>query len=98
MGDEMKVAMSLICLIFAFSIVSCDKLEASDDVYTLYSSNYPHDNGRSGIATFDIAKEPFNSRMCQEAADMYQADFEKNRDLNSDTKMRHWCEKGKFKK
>ena len=71
------------------------------DLFTLYSTNFPYDHGRSGVATFDLAKEPFNSTMCQEAAELYQADFEKRKkanNWNADTKMRYWCEKGRFKK
>jgi hypothetical protein len=94
--------------IFAFT--ACSKSEIPEsDVYTLYSTNWPHNYGRSGVATYDLAKEPFNSVMCQEAADLHKADFEKRKiensmslDVktrwNSDDTMRYWCEKGRFKK
>jgi hypothetical protein len=54
------------------------------------------------VATFDLASTPeLNQEICQEAADLYQADFEKRKRENgwsAITKMRHWCEKGRFKK
>lgn len=71
------------------------------DVFTLCSTNFPNDYGRSGVATFDMAKEPINSQMCQEAAELFQADFERRKrdnGWNANTKMRYWCEKGRFKK
>lgn len=90
------IKLSLVLILITFS-----SLVRADDVFTLYSTNFPYDHGRSGVATFDLAKEPFNSTMCQEAAGLYQADFERRKKENgwkSDTKMRYWCEKGRFKK
>ena len=87
----------------ASSLAACsDKSVRESEVYTLYSSNYPTDIGRSGVATFDLANIPeLNGQICQEAADLYQADFEKRKKENgwsTTAKMRYWCEKGRFKK
>lgn len=98
---KLSIRTSHVLLVFAFSLAACSKNSIPEtDVFTLYSTNYPHDYGRSGVATFDLAKEPLNSMMCQETADMFKADFEKRKKdngWNSDTKMRYWCEKGRFK-
>ncbi len=76
------------------------------DVYTLYSTNYPQSSRRSGVATFDLGTEPFgadifNRVMCERAADLYQADFEKlkaSSRYDGTTKMRYWCEQGRFRR
>lgn len=90
-----------VILMLLLGLAACSENNVPEaDIFTLYSTNYPHDYGRSGVATFDLAKEPLNSMMCQEAADMHKADFEKRKKdngWNSDTKMRYWCEKGRFK-
>ena len=79
-----------------------EKTFPESEIYTLYSSNYPTDIGRSGVATFDLADIPeLNGQICQESADLFQADFEKRKRENgwsTNTKMRYWCEKGRFKK
>lgn len=70
-------------------------------VFTLYSTNFPHEVGRYGVATFDLADETINDLGCKEAAELYRADFEKRKRENgwsAETKMRYWCEKGRFKK
>jgi hypothetical protein len=70
------------------------------DVYTLYSTNYPQSAGRSGVATFDLNTELFNRAMCEDAADLYKADFERlkaSSKYDGTTKMRYWCEKGRFR-
>lgn len=70
------------------------------DVYTLYSTNYPQSRGRSGVATFDLSSEAFNRAMCEDAADLYSADFERlkaSSKYDGTTKMRYWCEKGRFR-
>ena len=87
----------------ASGLAACsDKSVRESEVYTLYSSNYPTDVGRIGVATFDLANIPeLNGQICQEAADLYQADFEKRKKENgwsTTSKMRYWCEKGRFKK
>jgi hypothetical protein len=90
------IKLSLVLILITFS-----SLVRADDVFTLYSTNFPNDHGRSGVATFDLAKEPLNSMMCQEVAHLFQVDFERRKKENgwgSDTKMRYWCEKGRFKK
>jgi hypothetical protein len=77
-----------------------DGVGHESEIYTLYSTNHPNDSGRSGIATFDLAKVPFNSQMCQETAEMYKLDFEKRKKENGwgdGVKARYWCEKGRFK-
>lgn len=76
------------------------------DVFTLYSTNYPQSSRRSGVATFDLSTEPFgadafNRAMCERAADLYQADFEKlkaSSRYDGTTKMRYWCEEGRFRR
>jgi hypothetical protein len=85
----------------ALCLAACsEQTNPEADVFTLYSTNFPDDDGRTGVATFDLAKEPFNIKMCQEAAELYQEDFEKRRMANNWTanaKMRYWCEKGRFR-
>ncbi len=97
--NKCLVAIIILCM---SSFSACSKNEVPEsEVFTLYSTNYPNDFGRSGVATFDLAREPLNSMMCQEAADMHQADFEKRRSAKGqgvEVKMRFWCEKGRFKK
>lgn len=92
----------LILVAVAHGLVACSENSPSEsDVFTLYSTNFPHDYGRSGVATFNLAIEPFNSQMCQEAAVLHQEDFERRKKQNgwsADTKMRFWCEKGRLKK
>lgn len=88
-------------LMVAASLAACtEKVFSESDVFTLYSTNYPTDIGRSGVATFDLAKEPFNSQRCFEAADLYTSDFERRKGagLNQNAKMRYWCEKGRYQK
>jgi hypothetical protein len=75
------------------------------EVYTLYSTNFPHDVGRHPVATFDVAATPeLSLSICQETAELYKADFEKRKRDNAgnanwtNAKARYWCEKGRFKK
>lgn len=86
----------------ALGLAACSEIGIPEPgVFTLYSTNFPNDYGRSGVATFDLAKEPINSQMCQEAAELFQADFERRKrdnGWNANSKMRYWCEKGRFKK
>ena len=96
-------ATSLFLILAAWALAACsEKSFPEAEVYTLYSSNYPTEYGRSGVATFNLADIPeLNMQICQEAADLYQADFEKRKKENNwsaATKMRYWCEKGRFKK
>ncbi len=100
---KLKIHTSLVMLVVTLSLAACsEKSFPESEIYTLYSSNYPTDVGRSGVATFDLASTPeLNQEICQETADLYQADFEKRKRENgwsAITKMRHWCEKGRFKK
>jgi hypothetical protein len=94
---------SLAMVAVAFGLTACSEKSFPEvGVYTLYSTNFPNDYGRSGVATFDLANIPeLNGQICQEAAELFQADFErrkKEKGGSSDTKMRYWCEKGRFKK
>jgi hypothetical protein len=94
---------SLVIALVAFSLAACsEKSFIESESYTLYSSNYPTDVGRSGVATFDLANiSELNGQICQEAADLFQADFEKRKRENgwsANTTMHYWCEKGRFKK
>lgn len=94
---------SLVIVAVTLGLTACsEKSIPESESYTLYSSNYPTDIGRSGVATFDLANIPeLNGQICQETADLYQADFEKRKKENgwsATTKMRYWCEKGRFKK
>jgi hypothetical protein len=92
----------LIIVLAALGLAACSENGIPEsDIFTLYSTNFGNDYGRSGVATFDLAKEPFNSMMCKEAAQLHQADFERRKKENGwsgDAKMRYWCEKGRFKK
>jgi hypothetical protein len=82
-----------------------DKGYPETEVYTLYSTEFPNDFGRHPVATFDVAATPeLSLSICQETAELYQADFERRRRENSgnalwaNAKARHWCEKGRFRR
>lgn len=98
-----SISTSLFIVAVVLGLAACSEQSFPEsEVYTLYSSNYPTDVGRNGVATFDLANTPeLNGQICQEAAELYQADFEKRKRENgwsANTKMRYWCEKGRFKK
>ena len=96
----MKKIQLLSALIFLFFFSACSKNQ-EEHIYTLYSTNYPTDSGRSGIATFDLVTSEQAGVICKEAADMYAEDFQKRKKINNwdeSTKARYWCEKGRFKK
>jgi hypothetical protein len=100
---SISTSLVIVAVVSGLGLAGCsEKSFPESEIYTLYSSNYPTDVGRSGVATFDLANIPeLNGQICQEAADLYQADFEKRKRENgwsANTKMRHWCEKGRFKK
>lgn len=90
-------------LLFVLVTTACSEQTLPEsEIYTLYSTNFPTDFGRSGVATFDLANIPeANGEMCRETADLLQADFERRKIekiWNPETKMRYWCEKGRFRK
>jgi hypothetical protein len=96
----MKKIHLLTAVSFVFLFTACSSAE-EEHIYTLYSTNYPHDSGRHGIATFDLVMGPEAGTICQEAADMYFEDFKKRKEtknLDESIKVRYWCEKGRFKK
>jgi len=96
----MKKNQLLIGLSFIVLASACTKSE-DQHIYTLYSTNFPTDSGRSGIATFDLVTSEQAGVICQEAADLYTEDFQKRKKINNwdeSTKVRYWCEKGRFKK
>ena len=87
--------------VFAMLAGCSPDLQSDSHIYTLYSTNFPHDTGRSGISTFNLSTEDLNSLMCQEAAELYKGDFERQTSENpalSQAKFRVWCEKGRFRK
>jgi hypothetical protein len=89
-----------------FGLSSCsDRGYPETEVYTLYSTNFPHDAGRHPVATFDVAATPeLSLSICQETAELHKADFEKRKRESAgsaiwaNAKARYWCEKGRFKK
>ena len=90
-------------LAFLVALSACsEKGTPESEVYTLYSTNYPTESGRNGVATFDLGNnKEIQGQICQETADLYQADFEKRKLENNwgaNVKMRHWCEKGRYRK
>jgi len=94
---------SIATLLFVLVATACSEQKFPEsEIYTLYSTNFPNDFGRSGVATFDLASTPeLNGEICRETAELLQADFERRKLENNwkaETKMRHWCEKGRFKK
>ena len=96
----MKKIQLLIALASLVLASACSK-SGDEHIYTLYSTNYPTDSGRSGIATFDLVASDQAGVICQEAANMYADDFQKRKKINNwdeSTKARDWCEKGRFKK
>ncbi len=105
-GTKAITNVFLAILLGSISLTACsDKGYPESDVYTLYSTEFPTGWGRVPIATFDVASmHELNQPMCQEAADLYQADFEKSKIQNigvdpwKNAKARHWCEKGRYKK
>lgn len=96
---------ALFCILFMTTALPLksevtQKYIKDTDVYTLYSTNHPKPSGRSGVATFDLSSELFNKAMCEDAANLYQADFEKlkaSSRYDGTTNMRYWCEKGRFR-
>ena len=98
-----SISTTLYIVTVVLSLPACsEKSLPESEIYTLYSTNFPNDSGRSGVATFDLANTPeLNSQICQESADLFQKGFEERKKVNggrTDTKMRYWCEKGRFKK
>jgi hypothetical protein len=101
-----RVYAPLAIVAVAIGLIACsDKNYPENEVYTLYSTNFPDDSGRHPVATFDVAATPeLSLSICQETAELYQADFEKKKRENDrnpiwvNAKARHWCEKGRFKK
>ena len=98
-----SISTSLVIVAVALSLAACsEKSLHESEIYTLYSSSYPYDIGRNGVATFDVANIPeSNGLMCQESAELFQEEFEKikiKNGLSANTKHRFWCEKGRFKK
>jgi hypothetical protein len=89
-----------ISLLFFCLVSACTNAD-EEHIYTLYSTNYPNDSGRSGIATFDLVKSQQAETICQETADLLAEDFQRRKKINNwseSTKARYWCEKGRFKK
>jgi hypothetical protein len=97
------VFVSHIAIVFVVAMTGCSEraLQTDSEVFTLYSTNFPNQNGRYGVATFDLADESVNEMSCHEAVDLYRNDFERRKRENgwSDSiKARYWCEKGRFRK
>ena len=101
-----RIAKLIAAFIVVGSLSACgDKGVPDDQVFTLYSTNFPNESGRHPVATFDVAPTPENSLIiCQETAELYQADFERRKQENAgnatwvNAKARHWCEKGRYRK
>lgn len=101
-----KLIAVLIVGLGTLSISACgDKGVPDDQVFTLYSTNFPNDSGRHPVATFDVAAIPeLNLSICQETAQLYQADFERKQREKAGSatgvsaKAHHWCEKGRYRK
>lgn len=98
-----SISAALTSLLVALSpslAAGTQKIPNDADVYTLYSTNYPQSSNRRGEATFDLNIESYNRVMCENAADLYKTDFEKLKTssrYDGTTKMRYWCEKGRFR-
>jgi len=92
-----RVATLLVAFVIsAMFLAGCDQRDAKDDdVFTLYWNGPLDPSDRNGVATFDIEGIGLNQSLCQEAADMYQAEWERTKGKSH---VRHWCEKGRFKK
>lgn len=93
---KFQLLISLFCLVIISACTNTDE----EHIYTLYSTNHPNDSGRYGIATFDLSKGPQAGTICQETADLFAEDFLKRKKINNwddSTKVRYWCEKGRFK-
>lgn len=101
-----QIASAIACVVVVTSLSGCgDKGTPDDLIFTLYSTNFPDDSGRHPVATFDVAAIPeLNMSICQETAELYQADFERRKRENAgnsrwtNAKARHWCEKGRYRK
>ena len=101
----MRLAAIFLGLLMATGSAWSSDVVDDDKIWTLYSTNFPYDAGRHPIATFDVtANSDLTQTICQEAAELYQADFLRRKKVNSGiaiwatAKSRHWCEKGRFKK
>lgn len=101
-----RIYAPLVLAAVAIGLTACSyKNYPENEVYTLYSTNFPHDSGRHPVATFDVAATPeLSLSICQETAELYQADFENKKRENGQSliwvnaKARHWCEKGRYRK
>lgn len=68
---------------------------AKEEVYTLYSSNWPTETGRSPVATFEHSSIGLNAGMCWETVELYERDSEERRP-ETGGKQRFWCEQGRY--
>jgi len=101
-----QIAKLIAVFIVLGSLSACsDNVVSDDQVFTLYSTNFPNDSGRHPVATFDVAAMPeLSLSICQETAELYQADFERRKRQNAgsgtwaNAKARYWCEKGRYRK
>lgn len=91
-------SITLLITLLLIIFTACSKNEWSKkDIFTLYSTNYPNDSGRSPVATFEFGVVVDNQMLCLEAADLYKTDFEVRKKAKGwNAEMRLWCEKGRF--
>lgn len=111
MGAMRKSILMLLLAVVSLFLAGCAEKGIPDspdsEVFTLYS-NAPSDEAyRISVATFDShrtfseSNEFINQKYCNEAAAMFQAKWEQEMAKMTDPgvrKVRHWCEKGRFKK
>ena len=80
-----RTAVGALCLLL---IAGCGL--SDDGTYTLYRSSVVMDNARLHVASFDAADgNDYNDENCTQAQQLFQA--------QAGTKVRFWCEKGRFK-
>ena len=86
------------------SLCACKENGMPDDqVYTLYQNAPSEPDARVGVATFDMKwGEKYNYYYCQKFASFIQAEWDaeggKHTEVPGVKDVRHWCEKGRFKK
>lgn len=99
-----RVAKLIAVFIVVGSLAACsDKGMPEDQVYTLYQNAPSDPSYRVGVATFDMKwGESNNYYYCQKFASFLQAEWDANGGKQTHVPgvkdVRHWCEKGRYRR
>ncbi len=100
----MRVLEITIGLASLLILCACSEKGVPDEqVYTLYQNAPSEPSARVGIATFDMKwGEQMNYDYCQKFASFIQAEWDagggKHTEVAGVKEVRHWCEKGRYRK